>query len=446
MGICLPYSKSKRYLTGMDWMICVLHHMTRRITGSGNTSQVVLELNRPVSEDVLRESLGRVATALPVLRGRIARSFNLAPYWRIPSAAGAGALRCETHSPGGGTPDALACLERFANAPLAGEREHLAFCLVNAAESRSFLAMKFDHRLLDARGAELFLDLFQNHAARRDFTGIADSIALTEPAHLSDWKNKFLAGQRVNRALLALADASEKVLPGSRRTEQGFAFRLMAFTDAESREIEEASAREAGYLMIMPWLLAVVVESLHAVFARKGLARPHYVVSVAVDRRKPDRLKQDLFFNHVSFLFFRVASADAATRPRLLQSVKNQMYEQSKAGLLQDLEEAGMLMRIVPLPWLSRLALWPLKGQLGSFAFGFVGESGFHADRFLGAEVLNVFHMPRPPVPPGIGVFFNRFRGRYNVALSCLHGLLDDAELDAVEAAMRKALAPLARA
>ena len=89
---------------------------------------------------------------------------------------------------------------------------------------------------------------------------------------------------------------------------------------------------------------------------------------------------------------------------------------------------------------MSRLALLPLRGQLGSYCFSYVGDSAYTASEFMGAEVRNLYHMPRVPVPPGVGFFFSRFHGKLNAVFSYPAGALSDADADAV---MRDARARL---
>jgi hypothetical protein len=92
-----------------------------------------------------------------------------------------------------------------------------------------------------------------------------------------------------------------------------------------------------------------------------------------VDTRAPGKVTGEVFFNHVSFLLFRLRAHEVEDLPALLESIKQQMYDQVKAGLAQDICEATLLMRIVPLPILSSLVRLYCKGEIASFHVGAVG-------------------------------------------------------------------------
>lgn len=438
--LSLPYSKKKRYLTGIDWMIHAIDDLTRRETGTGNVSQIVLELDQPLDETTLTDYLTAFVVRFPVLRGEAARDLNLCPYWRLREREEPALLRMSVHrlEEEPTFEQVLAVLEQGVNQASRHSQEYFAFQLVNTP-GKSFLAMRFDHRLFDARGAEAFLGMFQTEYERGgDFSAGLD---LTRQPHLSRWMEKFRAGRRVNRALLRLAENPTCALPlPDGRQGRGFRFRLIPFDDHAASAVVEAAYDQAGYLMLMPYTLAIAVRVLHRVFAQRRLDVGDYVIPVSIDLRSPERAPEDAFFNHLSFLFFRVRPGEVDDFPALISLLKEQMYEQVQSGLPRDLGEASQLMRIAPL-WLLRILMrLPLKGQLASFCFASVGEAAYDSQEFMGLDVRNMFHMPRLPVPPGLGVFLSQFRGRLNVVLSYLEGILTEEEADSVAAGLRAAL------
>jgi hypothetical protein len=56
----------------------------------------------------------------------------------------------------------------------------------------------------------------------------------------------------------------------------------------------------------------------------------------------------------------------------------------------------------------------------------------------MGRKVLELFHMPRVPVPPGLGFFSNYFNGRLNLVISYLDGLLRDDEVQMLDRRIRE--------
>jgi hypothetical protein len=147
-----------------------------------------------------------------------------------------------------------------------------------------------------------------------------------------------------------------------------------------------------------------------------------------------------ILFNHLSFVHFRIPSDEADDFPRLVGIIRRQFFDQVKSGFSANLQEAAYLLRIVPLPALSRMMGFHFGGQIASCCFSYIGESGYRHPTFLGVPVRNLFHMPRVPVPPGIGLFFTQFRGRLNVVLTYLDGLLDDDAATAMMSALSSRL------
>jgi hypothetical protein len=103
------------------------------------------------------------------------------------------------------------------------------------------------------------------------------------------------------------------------------------------------------------------------------------------------------------------------------------MYNQSKLGLQRDIWDVTMLMRIAPARLLAKIML-KIPLMLGSFSFSCVGSAAYGSDTFMGAKVVNLFHMPRVPTPPGYGFFFNEFASGLNVVFSYIDGMLTEDE------------------
>jgi len=433
--ISLPYSKSKRYLTGIDWILYTIDYASKKSTGVGNISQVVLELKGSPPPDDFREQIIKFIRQYPVTSGRPARDYNLAPYWKTCSRAIL-SQRVKIHElkDDATYPAIHSLLEQEMNLPFSTNKEHLLFHLLHAKD-RAYVAMTFDHRLLDARGAEMFLSMLQ-----QEYSGSRDQhkmISLTESAHLSHWSDKFEAGKKVNKSFQSFAESIPATLPmPSIRKKGKFKFKIISFGEAETSHIIECAYKQAGYLMVMPYMLSVSVQALQKILIKRGICGD-FVMPVSTDMRSPDKLQAELFFNRISFFIFRVSRDKIGCFDDILNSIKEQMYEQVKSGSLQDLREASHLMRILPLPIMNSIMHRQLGGQIGTFCSSSIGETMYAYPEFMGEEIVNIFHMPRPPIPPGIGIYFNQFHGKLNATLSYIDGLLNEDEINVIAEDMR---------
>jgi len=428
----INFPRKKRYLTGIDWIIHALDYITKKGTGTGNTSQIILELDGAPAEDEFRDCIGNLIKKYPVLHGRTSRDYNLAPYWKIsftkqrqPLPIKASYLDNTSFEA-----DIFSILEQTANLKFISNQEHLFFHLIYTV-NKCYLAMIFDHRLFDGRGAEAFLEILQNEWKNKDNAFCdKDIIIPAESAHLRQWRRKFIAGQQINRTFLKLGkNAPPRALPlQASLNNHRFRFKVIPFDKHRTDLIVENAYKKAGYLMLMPYVLASTVWVMHRLFSKMNIKSGDYVVPVSIDMRPTDKVQQEVFFNHVSFLFFIVRTDEADHFPVLIKSIKQQLYDQIKSGLPRNFQEATLLMRILPLPILSNIMRVYLKGQIASFSFSNVGESAYKSSNFMGKKILNILHMPRVPVPPGLGIFFHQFQNKLNVVLSFLEGILSDEE------------------
>ncbi len=421
-------SKKKRYLSGSDWVINTLDYMMKATTCAGNMSQVVLALDALLDEREVLSRLNAFVRQFPVLQGRVSRDLRLAPYWKIPGKAERDiTLTVLNEDSLLSRESVLAQCAEYANAPFQDDKEHLAFHLIRD-RNRSLLAMAFDHRIFDARGAELFLNLFQQTISNGS-PALSGDIAFTSTAALTQWSNKFLAGRTVNRRIIGLSKSSPRALPIQRDGNGCQRYQLLSFTEAETSIIYERAYTEAGYLMESPYLLSVIIQCMHELFAARQEAGSCYLIPVTLDLRPNKDPLQEMFFNYVSYLFYQVPTGDVADRKGLIALLKQQMYEQVKSGFPKDLAEASLLTRIAPLPVLGKLLHLPMKGKMATFAFSHLGKSSYQHSLFMGRKVLELFHMPRVPMPPGLGFFSNYYNGRLNLVISYLDGLLLDEEV-----------------
>ncbi len=428
-------SRRKFYLSGSDWGINAVDYLMKRRLGAGNVCQLVLLLKSPVSEGLLGKHLNRFMKKFPLLQGRIARDFKLTPYWKIPASMKMDATLTVSQLNENATDSELfELLQRSANSPFCHDKEYLDFHLFNSS-GRSALAIRFDHRLFDGRGIESFMSLFQDSLADDSISG---DIRFESSMELSDWKSKFMAGRNLNRRFIEFSESTPRSFPLDPAQSMGFRCRQLCFDKAETAAIYEKAYREAGYLMESPFLLAAITSAINDLFAARGSSEGEfYLVPVTVDARPGRKPLQEIFFNRMSYLFYRIPVEEAADIRNITVLLKQQMYEQVKSGFPKDMSEASLLARILPLRIYGKLLHLPVKGKIATFAFSHLGKSFYRHEMFMESQVENLFHMPRVPFPPGIGLFSNLYNGRLNLAISYLDGIITEAELDRLERAIR---------
>jgi len=427
-------------LNGLDWVMVSLDREMRRTTGAGNNSQVVLNVGGALnSADVSNRFFG-FASGFPHLNARIRRDrVNLAPYWEFAASRADGPTAfMEVIDP----PDenGTSVLEDFVNRPLP-ERPPSLRAVVIAAATGSAFALSFDHRVLDALGAERFLDAFERGGMKNDLP--VDPMDFLQPntAGLTRWADKFRGGRDVNRMFLRMSRIPSRRLPlaSSASPPLPFRFRHLHFGPDKTEAILERAWSKAGYLMEMPYFLAASAQALHSMFQSKGAEGSAYSIPVTTDTRPQANSRKETFFNYASFLFFQLPVEQVHNRLELVRLLKSQMYEQVEKRFPRQVAEASMLLRIAPPSVVGRIMSATLRKR-ASFSFSYLGRPGYTRDRFCGLPVRNLFHMPRVPYPPGVGVFFNRFAGSLNVTLSWLSGLADEGAMEDVMDRLRSTL------
>lgn len=439
VDVSLPYSPDKRYLTGIDWVINTLHSITRHATGHGNNSQILMTLEGRLDPDELRSAVSAVLQRHPVLTGRVARDWNLCPYWDMEGRAPAEVPvtvgpECDDWV------DAFETFQIHANLAFSSPRHHLQFHLVHETGRRSHVGMRFDHRLVDAAGAEAILELMHRiHAG--ETAGITNQISLTEPAHLDQWERRFVGGRAVNQLQVRLSRGEVRacpVPPGGPRPKTRF--NCVTLSPQETKKMKERAFSEARAPMLLPSMVASVIGGLHRVAERRPLVGDRYVIPVSVVDRTPAEKWEKLLFNHISFIIFRVPVETANSRLDLVPMLRDQLFEQMEKDLPEHIYHASMLTRIVPLELMRCLAKIPMRGKVATSYFACLRESAYEPDSFLGHKVENMIHMPHVPPPPGLGVFVNGYGGRMNLVLSHLDGVLRCGEPAQLISSVRRGL------
>ena len=423
----LPYSKKRYYLSGIDWLIGALNSYMSSTTSAGNHSTLILELEKKLDETSLRNRLDIICASIPILSGRIVRDLiNLCPYFK-PSATKGEKYDFQTLSIS--SCDELHDTYQAAlNRPFSTKNCYLSFTLI-ACEARTFLVMTFDHRILDARGAELFLNLLSGKSDE-ELQKRVQSIKICDAPQLKQWSDKFESGRTVQRKIISLTKEgcftpskfTMKTIPKSTGPNLIPDFKL--FSINETSDIAAQSEKTAGFMMETPYLLAVTAMAMfQTADVRENLK---YFVPVPIDMRAKGEEEKRTFGNHLSFLFFYFEITPDSTLEELICEIRKQLFTQIAEEFPENMIKAAYPGRIFPLWFLRKVMRFPFNGKMSSFVFANVGTTSFSTENIMEVPVKHLQHMPRIPTPPGVGIFFNRYRNQLNLTVTSDKNALSD--------------------
>ena len=430
------------YLNGIDWVITGLDRSLRRTTGCGNWSQLVLELDGVLDLDEFRIVVQRYASAFPVLQGRAVRGWQLVPLWEMPVRRKRSTVFVEKQV----LPDDVSwedVVERLGKCVAVASGlpgRYIGFNLLCTAQ-KTFLAFRFDHRLFDARGAELFIQgLFRYFS-----DGTVDPPPLAhvfpEKSNLCPWIEKFKSGRHIVRMLHQQRHTAAPFHIESLTSNSAshFRFTLISLSKPETDALTNRAYDQAGYLMLTPWLAACVTDALGKVLQTSGRPLRGYVIPCSADLRADS--KEKMFFNHVAFICLCRPAGEGAAE-EWPQRFARQFFEQVRADMPRHFENAWKLARITPAPLFGKLLIGSLKSFAGTFSMASIGDGLSTVQSVGGLSVKNAFHMPLVPPAPGLGFFANTFAGRLNFCLTSYSGVLSAKEHDELAELLKQKLLP----
>ncbi len=412
-----------RYLNGIDWVVTGLDHSLRQTSGCGNWSQLVLELEGTPDFDSFSAAVQRYVSSFPVLQGRAARGWQLVPVWKMPARAAALPVPVEIRplSPNAGFRDIIQELGRGVAAPPGTPGRYIGFTALTSPQ-KTWLAFRFDHRLLDARGAELFLNNLLQYVQSGSCEPPPPIELPGQKACLRPWIAKFKSGRHVVRLLHAQRhEAAPFTLPPRHNTASGTRFTVLPLTAEQSAALRARADEEAGYLLLTPWLAAQAGAYLEKRAHDRGCPLGGLMIPCSADLRTGN--PPAVFFNHVGFICFSRPAGEAPAGG-WARHFSRQFMEQVKTDMPRHFENAWKLARILPAPLYGRLLRGPLKTFGGTFSMASVGDGLSAIESIDSCAVRNAFHMPAVPPAPGIGFFVNTFQNRLNLCFSSCESML----------------------
>jgi hypothetical protein len=411
-------SPGRYYFSGVDWVMAALDRLNKNHSAIGNHSQLVLVLKGYLDKTALAALLEIKISQSLFYKGTIRRAWHhLAPYW-VPQPQAFDRKDIQFFDLVSKSCDKLdATIQACAKIPFKDEKTFLAFVLIHCND-HSYLMMRFDHKLFDARGAEALLGHILDEsdpAGSYDFPSQSPQLDL--------WKTRFASGQHINRFLRSIYSPETRVacLAQTAGPDITHHFFHTSFSREQTETIEKNAMKNAGYLMNGIFFLSCAAKGFDGL-CKKEKGSQDLLIPINVDMRETKFASEKFFFNHLSFMFFKVRTGLKISE--YIQLLKKQFIDQTRNKTLFHFMNASLLMRIVPLGTLSNFMNKWFKKNPCSFSFSYVGNQGFNIERVKGHSIVNLFHIPIVPVKPGVGIFFTRFNNKLNMIIASFDNTL----------------------
>jgi len=387
-------------LNGSDYLMLGFDYELRRQGYPGNSCQIILELDRAISADALRQRLSTLAQRHPILASRPAGWIS--PRWS--SVACVPSVLSHLEQPG--------LRETLCDTPLNIHRGELfRFDLIERAGATD-IVFTWAHALMDAPSAEHFLAVVGREELPQPST------AAVAPRPKKPLKEHFqLARKNVNQ-LSDFCKAAPRTV-GVRFPQAAKVQRhcVEKFTAEQTARIRANGVKLCGALGDAQFHAAVAMMELHRLQQRIGKPSPSYVLPVPVSLR-PKGAVEPVFSNQIAMLMVQflpehldnTTAAVATLKTQLAQSLRDRRIE---AGIA-----ITELSRGLPFPlYLYILKHHGLRGEICSFFYGDVANVSPLLMTFLGADITDFTHIGATTPSPGIGAIFYYFGGKLRVTV-----------------------------
>jgi NRPS condensation-like uncharacterized protein len=433
-------------LTGGDYFVYALDRQMRSTGLQGNICRLVLRLDGLFRTEQLRSIIQSCDLVSQLAKMRMRLRFPLTtPCW-FSSHPSCEVTIAEHKATLPRTESVSFCNSCVSHKLHPRKAPGFAFDLIRYRDNKTDLVLSWHHSLMDARGAESLLmqisnpkaniPLLDSESSQNDhFSKSIRSRGLLKSAKRLVYSRQSLFFiEEVHRHPLATLVPKEKGRCGNSHL-----YRPIYFSEAESKNIETNCEKLGAGFHRSLFILAAVTRAFHAIRIARGENFGAYVIPVPQDLRKKG-ITGPILSNHVTFLFYRVESEDAASIKTLITSLKQQMTEQIRSNFNSSFSSAMEMFRFLPLSYYARVLSQPSRNKMATFFFSDTGESLPNTEDFHGVPIADLYHLAPVPLPPGIAVISGWLRGRLRIVLSQVAGCLTEQEVKLFEQVIRAEL------
>ncbi len=446
----MPFTpENRRALNGVDCLMLAFDYQLKKNGFAGNLAQIILGLSGRLEVAAFQKRLLALSHEFPIIRAELKTyPWKGKPYFLIPEIPPTNFSFVHSHElevrPA--SPDHAALRRKLLNSPLSvKDQEWLRFDLIYFSDNTMEVIMTWHHILMDAKGAEYFLHLVGGgdggEACRRSGLAAEAEVPFQKRLNKTDMKARWRLADRA----FARIDSMALLRPLSlytrlkARTVGRLDYCLEEFSQEETERIMESGRKTCGLLNDSAYFMAAALLALVETYHRKGMDTRSYIVSFPVDLRKIGT-RLPVFTNQAGTLLYEFKAGEITD----LKTVTRLFRSQTHHAVAQDLLFANFctmdLSRFLPTWFYVRKIKKSLRGEIASMVFANPGATFQGLSDFMGLPVHSQYHVPAVVAPPGLGVVYYFFRGRLQITLVYVEGLLSTEEARGFLGSIRRRL------
>ena len=411
-------------LNGIDHFLHQLDGVLFRSTGKRNVCSFVVEVEGHLTASTLTEHLRshptyRWITGLRLWRGKF---FRLAR-WYLDSSSPC--PRIKEHqlaeaSPTGGPPVSLL------NPSINPEQEApFRIDIILTAAGRTFVIVSWHHALMDAHGAETFIQ----HLCSSESSDNPEWVKKIKPRCGHSIKERLNMVRGMKAYLYDACRLPILSLYQPNPAAPTLRHRVLRFSEIETQKIVETARQQGAGFLVSAFYLAATARAVAHIQSQRGSLQSDVLVPVPQDRRKRGA-HESLIGNQVTFIFYRIPQAALNSikecTTELVQQITKLMRSEAPEGYLAMI---GLIQRI-PNRFYRWLLKSPTRGLMASFFYSDTGDSLNSFETFNNRQVVSAIHYPPNAYPPGVTFIFTRFQGALQITVSYMEEVLDNEEIE----------------
>jgi NRPS condensation-like uncharacterized protein len=400
-------------LSGSDYFHLLIDRKIKRFGLAGNISRVYFQLDSSTNLEVLADLLGQNQWLQNAANIRFKLGWPFLAEW----------LKIENQEPQIIITKLLSQREfksQILNRKVDNKKGLVCVDLYGLEDDSKHVVISMHHALFDHQGMMNFV-----HALNGNFDG--DDFPFVNPTSFrvslfNFWSMTIYMLSRGSSKLgsLLTKNSSDHGVPK---------YDSLKLTNEESKTVESNAWSSGSRIGTSAYLIAGVARSVYAVLQNRGKNAPYLWFSTPRKQRKLGT-KGHLFSNQLSFLFFKLNSAELNSNSACVESMNGQLREQIKKQITEKYSGLMDSLRIMPLFVYEQMVNLSNKGKLASFGFSDLGTDQLEMDTFCGQKVENVFRYPPVPTPPGFNVAVVRSNEQFEFIFGYVDEAISESEME----------------